>query len=219
MLFRSILLRDIDKLKRLTFKLGIFDEIQNIKNSETLSYQAAGEISAEMKVGLTGTPIENSVREFKTLMDIVLPGYLGTDDEFDRRYVNPVEQENSIRSKRELRRLTFPFTLRRMKTTVLHELPEKIEDIRTCELSDEQVRLYRDAIESRQNKIMDNLCNSKAQIPYMHIFALLTLLKQICDHPAIVEKQPENFESRASGKWDLFKIGRASCRERVCHRV
>ena len=98
-----------------------------------------------------------------------------------------------------------PFTLRRLKKTVLKELPEKIEDIRTCTLSDDQVRLYRDAISSRGSGLVARLAQEKEPIPYMHIFALLTLLKQICDHPALVEGTGKDLDKYQSGKWELFK--------------
>ncbi len=200
----GIVMRDRHKLKPLAFKLAVFDEIQHIKNPTTKSWRACAAIAADMKIGLTGTPIENSINELKALMDIVAPGYLGPDLAFERRYTHAVEQADDNLRKQELSRLIRPFTLRRMKTSVLHELPEKIEDIRFCQLSDDQVRLYREAIDARRSHFMDSLSDPSAAVPYIHIFALLTLLKQICNHPASVEKKPENYQQWPSGKWDLF---------------
>ena len=107
--------------------------------------------------------------------------------------------------KRELSRLISPFTLRRLKKTVLHDLPEKIEDIRTCRLSETQATLYREAIELRAQGIIEALKNKNTAVPYIHIFALLTLLKQICDHPALIQASVEDFAAHPSGKWELFK--------------
>jgi len=87
---------------------------------------------------------------------------------------------------------------------VLTELPAKIEDLRTCRLSDDQVKLYRDAVDKRGRDLMEALENDGQPVPYMHIFALLNLLKQICDHPALVEKDTDNYDRYRSGKWDLF---------------
>ena len=102
-----------------------------------------------MKLGLTGTPIENYLSELKALLDLTVPGYLGNDEDFNSRYVKPIELDPTGAKRQTLSRLISPFTLRRLKKTVLKELPEKIEDIRTCNLSDDQIKLYRDAISSR----------------------------------------------------------------------
>jgi SNF2 family DNA or RNA helicase len=200
----GILLRDIEKIKPVSFTLAVFDEIQYIKNSATRAYRAAKAVRARMNLGLTGTPIENTVAELKALMDLTTPGYLGSDADFISRYVNPIEAEQNAARRGELSRLVAPFSLRRLKQSVLAELPAKIEDLRTCRLSDDQVKLYRDAVEKRGRDLMEVLESDGQPVPYMHIFALLNLLKQICDHPALVEKDTGNYDRYRSGKWDLF---------------
>jgi SNF2 family DNA or RNA helicase len=142
----GILRNDIDQLKRIPFSLAVFDEIQNLKNPQTQSYEAAEKLQAAVKIGLTGTPIENNLEELKALFDLTVPGYLGTDEDFHSRYVQPIEKDLDGKRRATLSRLISPFTLRRLKKTVLTELPEKIEDIRTCSLSDDQITLYREAI-------------------------------------------------------------------------
>lgn len=201
----GILRRDIKILRKRAFGLAVFDEIQHIKNRFTQVHGAARQVRARMKLGLTGTPIENTLTELKALMDLVIPGYLGGDDNFTIRYANPIEQNLRSPRRRELSRLISPFTLRRLKSTVLSELPAKIEDIRTCRLSDDQVKLYRDAVTSKGQSLIQLLRKPKKSVPYMHIFALLTLLKQICNHPATVEGNLENYDKFQSGKWELFK--------------
>ena len=200
----GILRRDINKFKPAAFSIAVFDEIQNIKNPETQAYAAAKAIKAPMKLGLTGTPIENTLNEFKALMDLAVFGYLGTDDTFKERYVNPIQENSNASRRKELSRLISPFTLRRLKKTVLNELPDKIEDLRTCTLSEDQVKLYRDAIASRAGGLLNVLEKEQKPIPYIHIFALLNLLKQICNHPALVKNKVDNFLRYRSGKWDLF---------------
>ncbi len=202
----GLLLRDIDQLKTIPFSMCVFDEIQQIKNADTKTHRAASQIDAAIKLGLTGTPIENAILELKALMDVVVPGYLGSDQAFIQRFVPDATADPTVSQNREqLRRLIFPFTLRRLKSHVLDELPEKIEDIRFCELTDKQVKLYRDAIDSRAKGILAFLKDEHEAVPYIHIFALLTLLKQICNHPALVDKQPVDERSQDSGKWELFK--------------
>ncbi|MGD8972853.1 MAG: DEAD/DEAH box helicase, partial [Desulfobacterales bacterium] len=136
--------------------------------------------------------------------DVTTPGYLGTDEDFTKRYVNTIEQKQNTARRLELSRLVSPFTLRRLKQSVLTELPAKIEDLRTCRLSEDQVKLYRDAVKDRGRDLMKVLELGEQPVPYMHIFALLNLLKQICDHPAIVEHDLDNYDRYRSGKWDLF---------------
>jgi superfamily II DNA or RNA helicase len=201
----GILRNDIGQFEHVPLALAVFDEIQYIKNQKTQTYEAANMLNSKIKLGLTGTPIENTLWELKALFDLTVPGYLGADKDFHERYVQPIEVASSGTSRKSLRRLISPFTLRRSKKTVLDELPEKIEDIRTCRLSDDQVKLYRDAISSRGEGLVNVLKQDGEPVPYMHIFALLNLLKQICNHPAQMDGRAEDYEQYRSGKWDLFE--------------
>ncbi len=201
----GLLWRDLPILNQRTFTLAVFDEAQNIKNPATKVYEAAQAIRAEMKLCVSGTPIENHLGELKALMDLSVPGYLGSDTVFDMRYVQPISQyPNSGRAK-ELSRLIAPFTLRRLKKTVLDELPPKIEDLRFCSLSEDQVTLYNHAIQSKGRRLLSILRENSNEIPYLHIFAVLNILKQICNHPALLEGRESDYERYASGKWELFK--------------
>lgn len=204
----GVLLRDIEVFRDIRFSVAVFDEIQQLKNPDTKTYKAATALNAAFTIGMTGTPIENSVKELKALMDVVVPGFLGSDRSFKERYV---PRKDISTHTGELRRLIYPFTLRRLKKTVLDELPEKIEDIRFCELSDDQISLYRDAVAAGGNALLVELGDDSRTIPYIHVFALLTLLKQICDHPAIVSPDPLSYDGFISGKWELFKELLAEC--------
>jgi superfamily II DNA or RNA helicase len=201
----GILRNDQMEFGEIDFPLAIFDEIQHIKNRDTLGYEAAESLGAEVKIGMTGTPIENSIDDLKTLFDLILPGYLGSDQNFAERF-NLASQEGAINNPGldELRRLISPFVLRRLKSSVLDELPEKIEATRTCDLSDDQVNLYRRSSKTRGAELVDRIRHSEEPLPYIHIFALLNYLKQICDHPALALKAPEDANKYRSGKWDLY---------------
>jgi len=202
----GLLQRDADALHEASFCLAVFDEMQQIKNPATKTHIAARAIAAEIKIGLSGTPIENSVIDLKALLDVVVPGYLGSDRAFRERFgLDAGHKGTAVKNRGRLRRLIYPYTLRRMKERVLDELPEKIEDIQYCELTDHQVKLYRDAIESRAKGIVATLADEQASIPYIHIFSLLTLLKQICNHPDLVGNTPVKEGQPVSGKWELFK--------------
>jgi SNF2 family DNA or RNA helicase len=199
----GILRNDILSLKKVNFSLVVFDEVQNLKNRNTQNYQAAALIQAQMRLGLTGTPIENSLLDLKSLFDLVLPGYLGSDEDYAARYIST--EAGLSPGLPHLRKLISPFTLRRLKTDVLEELPEKIEDVRTCPLSELQVRLYRDALSTKGASLLSQIETNPGPLPYIHIFALLNLLKRICDHPALVMNRIEEYQNYASGKWDLFQ--------------
>ena len=202
----GILRNDIQILASCTFSLAVFDEAQYLKNGQTYTHKAAHLVQTNVKIGLTGTPIENHISELKALFNLVLPGYLGTDKEFERKYASssPTGIPNP-QSVQWLKTMVSPFVLRRMKEAVLDELPEKIEDIRSCYLSEDQTKLYRQTIASKGKNLRSALESDTKRIPYIHIFALLMILKQICDHPAIVAGKIDDYDNYKSGKWDLFK--------------
>ncbi len=201
----GIMRQDIDTISSTGFVIAVFDEIQNLKNKDTLSFKAAELIRAHSKYGLSGTPIENSLTDLKALFDIVMPGYLGSDRSFYERFIKPIESGNDNKRRRRLHTIVNPFVLRRTKKSVLHELPPKIEDTRICRLSDEQAGMYRDTIKKRGKDILAQLKDSDCTIPYMHIFSLINFLKMVCNHPALALQTPDEYEKYISGKWDLFK--------------
>jgi SNF2 family DNA or RNA helicase len=200
----GILRNEINLLSQVPFEVAIFDEIQIAKNSSSRVYAALIQLNAYMKIGLTGTPIENHLRELKSLFDIVLPSYMPGEKEYREYFVKPIERERNMQQRELLIRLIKPFTLRRKKETVLTELPEKIEEVAYCDLSNEQHRLYTEVLQQRRHHLLQELKDQQTNIPYLHIFALLSSLKQICDHPAVYLKDVANYTQHASGKWDLF---------------
>ncbi|HVE70559.1 MAG TPA: DEAD/DEAH box helicase [Thermoanaerobaculia bacterium] len=168
-----------------SFDLLVLDEMQTIKNADTATHHALRGIEKRIAVGLTGTPIENHEGELKALLDFVVPGYL----------------PKHVDDRATLQRLVRPFVLRRTKAQVLTELPPKIVDKRFCELTDEQRALYRRVLESRAKPLRAQL-RAGAIVSYVHIFAALNYLKQICNHPA---SAGGGFGADVtSGKWEAF---------------
>ncbi|MCB1034600.1 MAG: DEAD/DEAH box helicase, partial [Acidobacteria bacterium] len=198
----GVLRRDAEVLAKVPFSLIVFDEIQNLKNRDTQAFQAAARLQGGAVIGLTGTPVENSLGDLKALFDLVLPGYLGSDSAFVQRFGGP--QGSTALQVEELRRVLGPFILRRTKQAVLDELPPKFEEERLCRLSQDQAELYRTAVRSRGKALAEKLRQTDHPIPYIHVFALLNLLKQICDHPALALSKLDEAERYRCGKWELF---------------
>jgi SNF2 family DNA or RNA helicase len=200
----GIALRDIEMLADFRFDLLVLDEIQTVKNKTTKTYAAVKALDAVCTVGLTGTPIENTVMDLKSLFDIILPGYLMSDSAFDDQFSRLIDSEAHEPATRKLSRIIHPFTLRRTKGQVLKELPPKIEDIRHCQLSDDQISMYQDVVENQGRGLLQTLKDPGQNVPYMHVFAVLNYLKQICNHPCMLEGETKDYGKYSSGKWDLF---------------
>lgn len=191
-------------LQKIPFELAVFDEVQTAKNPHSQVHDALTAVNARMRLGLTGTPIENSLVELKALFDVVLPGYMPSDKKFREQFVNPIELQQDEEKKALLMQMIRPFILRRRKSEVLQELPEKSEDKSYCDLSEEQVKLYNNLLEQNRDGLVSELRDRDGSVPYIHVFALLSKLKQVCNHPALVAKDPHNYQKYQSGKWELF---------------
>lgn len=191
-------------LSKVGFEIAVFDEVQIAKNARSQTHRSLKMIDAKMRLGLTGTPIENRLAELKALFDLVVPGYMPQDSAFKEFFINPIEKGQDPEKKALLARLIRPFILRRKKSEVLLELPEKTEEIAYCDLSKEQDELYKNVFNTHKQQLIQDLADESKNVPYVHIFSLLSSLKQICDHPCLVSKQIDDYKQHASGKWDLF---------------
>ena len=208
----GVLLRDIDIISKRKWDVVVCDEAHVIKNPKTSTYWACKKLKAKMRLCLSGTPIENRLSELKTLFDFLLPGFLGNTQFFKKYYeititTDKKEQNtqdvNNIDNKTRLLRLIEPLKLRRTKDQVLDDLPEKIEDIRHCELSDLQKSLYIKTLDLKGKALISDLKDKKKSVQYIHIFTLLQRLKQICNHPSLITKN--NWEDERSEKFELLK--------------
>lgn len=193
---------DADRFAAVEADVFVLDEVQSIKNRDTATHAALRSIRARVAVGLTGTPVENSVEELRTLVDFVLPGYLPAEAEFRRSFARPIERGDD-EARGRLARLVRPFVLRRTKAQVLSELPEKLEDRRTCSLTPGQKAIY-EALLAGPGAALRETLDSSGPVPYLHVFALLTRLKQLCDHPDLLLPPGAPPSGAGSGKWELF---------------
>lgn len=200
----GILLRDIKEISTIYWDAIILDEAHFAKNNDTATYRAVCRLNGKSRFCLTGTPMENHLGEIKNIFDFLVPGYLGSNEYFKKQFLNPIKQNNCPKAESMLQKLIYPFKLRRTKNQVLKDLPAKVEDIRHCALSSEQVKLYKNILSLKASGLIKQLKNSNNPIPYLHVFATLTLLKQICNHPALIIPGSSYLEHE-SGKFDLFK--------------
>ncbi|MES1260139.1 MAG: DEAD/DEAH box helicase, partial [Acidobacteriota bacterium] len=178
----SLVHRDIEVLKDVAWSGIILDEAQNIKNAETRQSQAARSLTADYRVALTGTPVENNVGELWAIMDFLNPGFLGSAADFRRRFLLPIQKRSDSAAAAELRKLTAPFILRRLKSdkSVIQDLPRKMEMKVFCNLTPEQASLYRGVV-AETTGVLDSTTGIQRK---GLILAALTKLKQVCNHPA-----------------------------------
>ena len=178
----ALMHRDIDQLKEIAWSGIILDEAQNIKNPETRQSRAARSLTADYRIALTGTPVENNVGELWSIMDFLNPGFLGNHTEFRRRFLLPIQKRADSDAALQLRKLTAPFILRRLKTdtSVIQDLPEKMEMKVFCNLTPEQASLYKSVVEEAARALEAATGIRRKGV----ILAALTKLKQVCNHPA-----------------------------------
>ena len=194
-----LLRRDIDHYCRFEFSSIILDEATHIKNPDTQNAQAAMALRGRHRFVLTGTPVENSVRDLWSILQFVLPGYLGRREDFRERYEVPISRGSTLEQARLAKRLR-PVMLRRLKKQVVKELPEKIEQTAFCDLSPEQDELYQKLRQESRRKL-EELYGAKDQ-GRARIAMLTALLRfrQVCCDLRLVGQDAE----RPSSKIELL---------------
>lgn len=178
----ALLHRDLAAIKDVPWAGIILDEAQYIKNPETKVAKAARSIHAEYRIALTGTPVENHVGELWSIMEFLNPGLLGTSKSFRANFFQPIQLENDPEAAIQLKRLTGPFLLRRLKSdrSIIADLPEKQEMLVYCPLTKEQASLYLAVTKD----VEDALDNTDGIQRKGLVLATLMKLKQVCNHPA-----------------------------------
>lgn len=179
--------QDIEKLSTYPFHYIILDESQMIKNPGSKLYQSVIELRSEYRMVLTGTPIENSLTDLWSQINFVNPGLLGTLNFFKRSFVQPIEKKKDMEREQKLKELINPFILRRTKQEVAQELPAVYEQVRYCDMTEAQRRLYEEEKSLARNSILENLEELGLEKSSMIVLQALTRLRQIANHPALVE--------------------------------
>lgn len=193
----SLLHRDMDIFKKIDWGIVILDEAQNIKNPKTKQARSARSLKADFRVALTGTPIENNVGDLWSIMEFLNPGFLGSQADFKRRFLMPIQANHESSAIENLKKLTAPFILRRLKSdkNIIKDLPGKMEMKVYTTLSKEQAALY-EALVRDVETALDNTDGIQRK---GLVLSTLTKLKQICNHPAQYLSEDGPYDKR-SGK-------------------
>ncbi len=198
--------RDREELSRVRWARVICDEAQNIKNAGTRQAQAVRAIPAGSRIALTGTPVENRLSDLWSLMEFTSPGLLGSAEKFRQRFAIPIERAGDEAAAEQLRRITGPFILRRLKTdkTIIADLPDKLEMKVWCNLTPEQASLY-------QATVDDMMARIEAAEPGIErrglVLATMARLKQVCNHPAHLLADGSRLDGRSGKLARLEEIG------------
>ena len=197
----GLLRRDISNYIKYEFAYCFIDEAQHIKNPNTINAKVVKKIKAGSFFALTGTPLENTLTELWSIFDFIMPGYLYGRHKFRKTYEIPIIKEEDRIALEDLLRHTRPFILRRLKSQVMSELPEKIESYMVCELEPTQRSLYAAYASEAKDRIDVLSADGGFNRNRIEILAIITRLRQICCHPALFV---ENYEG-GSGKLDMLK--------------
>ncbi len=187
----ALVTRDRDLLHQVEWRRVVLDEAQHIKNPPTKQTAAIRSLRTRFRVALTGTPVENRLSELWSIMEFCCPGYLGTQNDFRRRFALPVERHRDKRQAERLRQLVRPFILRRLKTDpkVISDLPPLVETRQQIPLTPEQASLYEQVV----NDMLKRVDQAEGIRRRGLVLSALVKLKQICNHPAhfLREGMPE----------------------------
>lgn len=201
----ALMRRDIDKHLDFTYSVAILDEAQQIKNRTTQNALAAKKIQANHRLVLSGTPIENSVTDLWSIMDFLMPGYLGDHKTFHEKYELPIIHggtEGDL-AQIKLKRKLHPFLLRRLKKHVAKDLPPKIERIASCKLTADQLLVYQQLLNASKNRIEKMVEKDGFNKSRMEILKTLLRLRQTCNHIDLLHLKDIKSKN-PSGKMDLF---------------
>ncbi len=177
--------QDIDFLQHCNFHYVVLDESQNIKNPESQTFSFVKQLHSHHKLTLTGTPVENSLKDLWSQMEFLNPGILGSLEEFQKRFreTDLIESEETSQM---LLKIISPFILRRTKEQVAPELPPLTEEVRYCEMTEEQAERYDEEKNKIRNAIMEQLSEGSHTIG-LSTLASLMRLRQLANHPALID--------------------------------
>lgn len=179
----GLLINESEQLAAKEWNVIILDEAHTIKNKDTKMSKAAMELKGGFRLLLTGTPLQNHLGEIWNLFQFANPGLLGSFQHFNENFITPIEKDGNKQRQKQLKKMLLPFLLRRTKSEVLDELPEKTEVTLLVELSPEERALYENL---REQAVLNVEEGAGAA---MQALAEITRLRQAACHPALVNKE------------------------------
>jgi len=185
----GILRREIESITKKEFALVVLDESQYIKNPLSLTARAARKLKTKNRLVLTGTPIENSLIDLWSQFTFLNPGILGGLKYFREELAYPIQKQENPHKEEVLRKIIYPFILRRKKEDVVSDLPEKVETTMHCEMDKDQRRLYDQIREYYRREILKKIDEEGMQKSRMKILEGLIRLRQICCHPRLIDQE------------------------------
>jgi SNF2 family DNA or RNA helicase len=180
---------DIQVLLKINFDYVVLDESQAIKNPSSKVTKAACLLNAKNRLCMSGTPLQNNTFDIFAQMNFLNPGLLGSMEFFRNEFATPIDKFGEVEQKEHLRKLLYPFILRRTKEQVAKDLPEKTETILFCEMEKEQRKIYEAYRNTYRDKIMGTIDEQGIQKSQLTILQGLMKLRQICDSPAILNEE------------------------------
>jgi len=180
--------RETALLKSMRWRLVVIDEAQNIKNAAAAQSRAVKDIVADGYVAMSGTPVENQLSEYWSIMDFAQRGYLGGPTHFSREFALPIQVHRDAAAAERLRKVMAPFVLRRLKSdkSIIGDLPDKVEQDQFCTLSRQQAALYEAVVREGLASIAGVSDTFRRQ---GLVLQMILALKQVCNHPAHYLKQ------------------------------
>ena len=180
----------------------ILDEAQFIKNRASQNAKCVKSLKTHYRLVLTGTPIENSLFDLWSIFDFLMPGYLGNATDFKDRYEVPIAKMSDEKAHRRLKQRLSPFILRRTKMEVAKDLPERLEHITFCDLTDEQKSVYNAILDQSRREVFEKMGqNGKGK---MAVLTALTRLRQISCHLGLLPHLETKEWTEPSSKMDYF---------------
>ena len=196
----------VNTLAERAWRLLILDEAQAVKNYRTSTFKSVRTVKADGVVAMSGTPVENRLMEYWSIMEATNPGLLGSATGFKNTFAQPIEIEHDEETAEQFKRVTAPFILRRLKTdkAIAPELPQKISTDEYCTLTKEQALLYDKVVKKSLEQINDGMSPMERRAM---VLTLMMKLKQICNAPAQYAKDGSYASAEYSGKMQrLFGI-------------
>ena len=194
-----LLARDEELLKQHSYHLLILDEAQNIKNPRAKAAQVVRQLDAQHRLCLTGTPMENHLGELWSLFYFLMPGFLSSQELFNKNYRHPIEKKGDNQLRQKLVNRIKPFMMRRLKTEVAKELPAKTTIEINVDMSESQSKLYEAVRVAMQANIQDIIAKQGFKRSQIAILDALLKLRQVCCHPSLLklDKMPSDKASSA----------------------